>query len=219
MLGPSWALGALDLCDIEDAADNMEEALAMVDTDDNTLLAEQLLDWLRRWPHPVIGMRDILQRAVPRLIRKREIAEPIVAVLERDGRLVRMPEGTSVAGHRRQNVWRIVGRQDAATPSVGSAISTSELIQPSAATAHGSKDGRAADVQRPLVDAVARISLQRPPDQYGVSDYRWARFGDDGARLVDVWAGRILATKARQRSQQVDLQLPKSAVTRTTVKR
>jgi hypothetical protein len=191
----------------------MEEALAMMDTDDNTLLAEQLLDWLRRWPHPVIGMRDILQRAVPRLIRKREIAKPIVAILERDGRLVRMPEGTSVAGHRRQNVWRIVGRQDAATSSVGSAISNSELIQPSAATAYGSKDGRAADAQRPLVEAVARISLQRPPYQYGVSDYRW------GARLVDVWASRILATKAKQHSQQVDLQRPKSAVTGTTVKR
>ena len=207
----------------------------MVDTDDKTLLTERFFDWLRRWPHPVIGMRDILQRAVPRLIRKREIAEPIVAVLERHGRLVRMPEGTSVAGQRRQNVWRIVGRQDAATPSVGSAISTSELNQSSAATAHGSKDGRVADtdgktiapinpdqvlpVERALVETVSRISLQRPPDQYGVSDYRWARFGDDGARLVDVWAGRILATKAKQHSQQVDLQLPNSAVTRTTVKR
>jgi hypothetical protein len=192
-----------------DVTDKMEEALAMVDTDDKTLLTERFFDWLRRWPHPVIGMRDILQRAVPRLIRKREIAEPIVAVLERDGRLVRMPEGTSVAGHRRQNVWRIVGRQDAATPYVGSAISRSEFIQSTAATAHGSRDGKAADVERASVETLARVSLQRPPDQYGVA----------GARLVDVWAGRILATKAKQHSQQVDLQLPNSAVTRTTVKR
>jgi hypothetical protein len=66
------------------------------------------LDWLpQKWPEPVISLPDWCQRG-PNAICEAKSARQVVAALERQGWLVRLPQGAEIAGTHRREVWRIV---------------------------------------------------------------------------------------------------------------
>jgi hypothetical protein len=69
--------------------------------------AQRLLAWLLNgWTEPLISLPDIYQQG-PNSIRDAERARNAVVVLEDHGWLVRVPEGGTVAGVVRRDVWRI----------------------------------------------------------------------------------------------------------------
>ena len=71
-------------------------------------LAHRALDWmLRHWPEPAISLPDLYQRG-PTAIRDGKTARKVVTILEDHGWLVRIPEGSIVAGTHRREAWRIV---------------------------------------------------------------------------------------------------------------
>src|SRR5215469_15324428 len=66
-------------------------------------LAQRALSWLLgQWPEPAVSLPDLYQRG-PAAIRETATARKIVAILEDHGWLVRIQQGTVVAGeHRRE---------------------------------------------------------------------------------------------------------------------
>jgi hypothetical protein len=71
-------------------------------------LAHRLERWLlEQWQEPNISLPDIYQRG-PNAIGDSATARRIVAILEGHGRLVKLPEGATVAGQYRRDVWRTV---------------------------------------------------------------------------------------------------------------
>ena len=73
-------------------------------------LAQRLLDWLlNQWAELNISLPDIYQRSL-NAIGDKATANKLVGILEDHGWLAKIPEGAVVAGHRRRDAWRIVGR-------------------------------------------------------------------------------------------------------------
>jgi hypothetical protein len=73
-------------------------------------LAHRLLGWLHQsWNERVISLPDIYQNG-PNLIRDKVTAAKLVKILEDHGWLHRIEGGAEVAGSRRRDAWRIVGR-------------------------------------------------------------------------------------------------------------
>jgi hypothetical protein len=71
-------------------------------------LAQRLLSWLlSQWTGPNISLPDIYQRGL-NAIADQATARRLVSILEEHGCLVRLPEGATVAGVRRREVWHIV---------------------------------------------------------------------------------------------------------------
>jgi len=74
----------------------------------NVQLARRLETWLlTRWREPDISLPDIYQRGL-NAIGDQATARRLVAILEEHGRLVKIPDGATVAGQRRRDAWRIV---------------------------------------------------------------------------------------------------------------
>jgi uncharacterized protein DUF3987 len=71
------------------------------------LMAQRLLNWLKDWPEPVVSLPDLYQRSL-NAIGDQRTSRKLVAILEEHGWLVKIPEGATVAGQRRREVWRIV---------------------------------------------------------------------------------------------------------------
>jgi Protein of unknown function (DUF3987) len=70
--------------------------------------AEHLRKWiLNTWPRPMITIRDIV-RGGPNRLRDGKAARETVAILERAGWLVRLPEGTEFEGMARKEIWQVV---------------------------------------------------------------------------------------------------------------
>lgn len=69
--------------------------------------AQRLLQWLHSQPGPLISLPDIYQRG-PNCIRDQATASELVRLLEEHGHLIRLPNGATVAGQYRRDVWRIV---------------------------------------------------------------------------------------------------------------
>ena len=70
-------------------------------------LAEQLLRWLHRRGLPLISLPDIYQKG-PKNLRSKNDALEAVAVLESHGWLIPVPDGNTIEGKFRRDVWRIV---------------------------------------------------------------------------------------------------------------
>jgi hypothetical protein len=99
-------------CGIELARYYAGEALRLVDAEQvspELRLAELARCWFESWPEELISLPDLYQRG-PNAIRCQETARKVVALLEDHGFLVREPGSAVVAGHRRREVWRIVGK-------------------------------------------------------------------------------------------------------------
>jgi hypothetical protein len=70
-------------------------------------LAQRLIDWLlTQWSEPFISLPDIHQRG-PNAVRDQATARKPVSVLEDHGWLLRIPDGSVVAGVRRREAWTI----------------------------------------------------------------------------------------------------------------
>ncbi len=70
--------------------------------------AEALRKWLlESWPHPDVTPRDIV-RFGPNRLREGQATRETLAVLEQNGWVVQLPEGTEVQGVRRKIAYRIV---------------------------------------------------------------------------------------------------------------
>ena len=70
--------------------------------------AEALRKWLlESWPHPDVTPRDIV-RFGPNRLREGQATRETLAVLEQNGWVVQLPEGTEVQGIRRKVAYRIV---------------------------------------------------------------------------------------------------------------
>jgi len=90
-----------------DEALRLFEAGAM---DPDIALADRLLAWLRTgWEHDLVSLPDMYQRG-PNGIRNGKTAKKLVQILEEHGWLHPVPTGADVAGVRRREAWRIVGR-------------------------------------------------------------------------------------------------------------
>ena len=104
---PEWSMAA----GIEVAQHYATEALRLFEagrTDPDLLLAERLLDWLRRsWRHPRVSLPDIYQRGL-NAIPDAKTARRIANILERHGWLRALPGGAVMDGIRRQEAWEIV---------------------------------------------------------------------------------------------------------------
>jgi hypothetical protein len=71
-------------------------------------LGQRALDWLlRQWSESAISLPDLYQRG-PGAIRDAAAARKVVGILEDHLWLVRIAEGTVIAGVRRREAWRIV---------------------------------------------------------------------------------------------------------------
>jgi hypothetical protein len=90
------------------------EALRIVDAERVTpelRQAETVRRWLlESWSEPLISTPDLYQRG-PNAIRCQKTASDVLAVLEEHGHLRRAPGPAVVAGQRRREVWRIVGKE------------------------------------------------------------------------------------------------------------
>lgn len=74
---------------------------------------EALRKWLLdAWPHTEIMPREVLQRAPVRALRESPKARAAMALLEKHGWLVRLPEGMVVRGAARKEAWQIVRARD-----------------------------------------------------------------------------------------------------------
>jgi hypothetical protein len=70
--------------------------------------AEKLLDWLKEWPEPQIGLAAIYQLG-PYCVRPRDAAIEAVALLERHGWLIPLPgDSHRVRGKLVKKAWRLV---------------------------------------------------------------------------------------------------------------
>ena len=69
--------------------------------------AEKLLEWLRTWPEPLIGL-SVIYRLGPNSIRDADRAKKAVKVLADHGWLIREPGRQIVAGNPVREAWRIV---------------------------------------------------------------------------------------------------------------
>lgn len=90
------------------------EAIRLFETaaiDPDLRLAAALLAWLQSesWPHELVSLPDIYQRG-PNAIRDKKTAGRIVARLEEHRWLVRVDDGATVAGQKRRDAWRIIGK-------------------------------------------------------------------------------------------------------------
>lgn len=76
--------------------------------------AETLRKWLlASWPHAEILPGDVIQRAPIRALRESPAARVALAILEKHGWVVRLPEGSEVRGAMRKEAFRIVRAGDA----------------------------------------------------------------------------------------------------------
>lgn len=74
--------------------------------------AEGLRKWLlESWANPKVTVRDILRNG-PNRLRESKTARETVAILEKAGWLVRLPEGSIVQGMARKDAWQIVRSAD-----------------------------------------------------------------------------------------------------------
>jgi len=81
-----------------------DAAVVSVETD----RAEALRKWLvESWPLSEVTLRDIV-RSGPNRLRETRIAREPVAMLEKTGWLIRLPEGTEVQGMARREAWHVV---------------------------------------------------------------------------------------------------------------
>lgn len=72
--------------------------------------AEMLRKWLLEcWAETDVVLREILQRG-PNPVRENPKARAALALLERNGWVARLPEGTVIRGGARKEAWRIVRR-------------------------------------------------------------------------------------------------------------
>ena len=69
--------------------------------------AEKLLEWLKAWPEPRVGL-SVIYRLGPNSIREAETAKKAVKVLEEHGWLVREPGRQIVSGSPVREAWRVV---------------------------------------------------------------------------------------------------------------
>jgi Protein of unknown function (DUF3987) len=77
-------------------------------TNAELLLAQRLLHWLQhQWKESAISLPDIYQRSL-NAIQDQATARKLVGILEEHSWLVRMPDGSVVAGQPRREAWRIV---------------------------------------------------------------------------------------------------------------
>ena len=75
--------------------------------------AETLRKWLlETWPEAEILPRDVVRRAPVRALRESPKARAAMALLEKHGWLVRLPEGTIVRGAARKEAFQIVRPAD-----------------------------------------------------------------------------------------------------------
>lgn len=75
---------------------------------EDTAKAERLRKWLAEsWPHDDVTPREILRMGPNSLREGKALAGPL-AVLERNGWLVRLPDGTEIRGAARKEAYRIV---------------------------------------------------------------------------------------------------------------
>lgn len=71
--------------------------------------AEALREWLlTRWQHDEVLPRDVLRLAPIRALRESPAAKSALAVLEKHGWLIALPEGTEVRGKVRKEAYRVV---------------------------------------------------------------------------------------------------------------
>ncbi len=69
--------------------------------------AEKLLEWLKGWPEPLVGL-SVIYRLGPNSIREAETAKKAVKLLEEHGWLLREPGRQIVSGSPVREAWRIV---------------------------------------------------------------------------------------------------------------
>ena len=69
--------------------------------------AEKLLEWLKAWPEPLVGL-SVIYRLGPNSIREAETAKKAVKLLEEHGWLLREPGRQIVSGSPVPEAWRIV---------------------------------------------------------------------------------------------------------------
>ncbi|OQP87572.1 hypothetical protein BTR14_03100 [Rhizobium rhizosphaerae] len=73
-----------------------------------TMDAENLRTWLlETWPHPEIVVREVVQKG-PNRLRETSVVKEVFKTLEKNGWLVRLPEGAVVRGKARKEAFRIV---------------------------------------------------------------------------------------------------------------
>lgn len=85
--------------------------LGIGEIDEAMKQAERLIAWLKKdWPAPLVGLRHICKGA-PRGLRKADQARSALAVLERHGHVVKLPNGAEIGGQRHREAWRIVGAE------------------------------------------------------------------------------------------------------------
>lgn len=76
--------------------------------------AETLRKWLlTSWPHPEILPAEVVRHAPIRALRESPAARAALAILEKHGWVIRLPEGSEVRGAMRKEAFRIVRAGDA----------------------------------------------------------------------------------------------------------
>ena len=70
---------------------------------------QRLLKWLIARPKDadLVSLPDVYQRSL-NAIGDQATARRLVTILEEHGWLVKIPQGATVAGHWRREVWRII---------------------------------------------------------------------------------------------------------------
>lgn len=77
--------------------------------DPEMLLAEKTWNWMvERWEDPLISLRDLCHYGIPSAVRRVDAASKVIAILEREGHLVRLEGKHQVKGEFRERVWKII---------------------------------------------------------------------------------------------------------------